>query len=223
MLSIVVPTLNAGRHLPALLTDLAGIAVPHEVVVADGGSSDGTQRIAVAFGVRLLEGPAGRGRQLKAGAQAARGNWLLFLHADTRLSPGWSDVVATYMAEPANTYRAGYFLFRLDDASDDARRIERLVDWRCEVLGLPYGDQGLLISHEFYDFLGGFKPVPLMEDVDLARRIGSKRLVPLDADAITSAERYRRDGWWARPIRNGVCLGLWLVGCPPRWIARIYG
>lgn len=223
MLSVVIPTLNAARHLPSLLADFAGVALEHEVIVADGGSRDGTQRIAAAFHVRLLEGPAGRGRQLRAGGAAARGGWLLFLHADTRLDPGWQETVAAFIADPANTYRAGYFRLRLDDDSEAARRVERLAAWRTATLGLPYGDQGLLISHEFYDFLDGFQPLPLMEDVELVRRIGGKRLAALPVDALTSAERYRRDGWWARPVRNLVCLGLWFAGVPAGWIARLYG
>lgn len=223
MLSVVIPTLNAARHLPSLLAGFAGVALEHEVIVADGGSSDGTQRVATAFHVRLLEGPAGRGRQLRAGGAAARGAWLLFLHADTRLGPGWQDAVAAFIADPANTYRAAYFRLRLDDASGDARRVERLATWRAAALGLPYGDQGLLISHEFYDFLDGFQPIALMEDVELVRRIGAKRLVALPVEAVTSAERYRRDGWWARPARNLACLALWFAGVPAAWIARLYG
>lgn len=223
MLSIIVPTLNAARHLPSLLTALGNVSLEHEVVVADGGSTDSSQRIAAAFGARLLEGPPGRGRQLRAGGQAARGSWLLFLHADTRLDAGWEEAVDAFMAAPKNRFRAAYFRLRFDDDGADARRVEQLVELRCTTFGLPYGDQGLLISHEFYDLVGGFNPLPLMEDVDIVRRIGSKRLVPLRVDAVTSAERYRRDGWWMRPVRNLLCVGLWLVGVPARWLVRIYG
>ena len=94
---------------------------------------------------------------------------------------------------------------------------------RCRRFGLPYGDQGLLISRAHYERLGGFRPLPLMEDVDLVRRIGRNDLVPLEADAITSAARYRRDGWWFRPLRNLTCLSLYFAGLPPQALRRLYG
>ena len=108
-------------------------------------------------------------------------------------------------------------------AEPGARRIERWAAWRCRALALPYGDQGLLISRAHYGRLGGFHPLPLMEDVDLVRRIDRNDLVPLEADAITSADRYRRDGWWLRPLRNLTCLSLYFAGVPPRTLRRLYG
>jgi hypothetical protein len=167
--------------------------------------------------------PRGRGAQLAAGAAAASGAWLLFLHADTRLGGGWSARVEAFIAEPGNAARAAHLRFRLDDASPAARRVEALVAWRCRTLALPYGDQGLLIAASLYRALGGFRPLPLMEDVDLVRRIGRGRLVALPADAITSASRYRRDGYVARPLRNLGCLALYFMGLPPQLILRLYG
>jgi rSAM/selenodomain-associated transferase 2 len=226
-LSIVIPALNAATDLSATLDALteghrAGLIA--EVVVADGGSSDGTPRIAVEAGVRVVEARApGRGRQLAAGAAAAGGDWLLFLHADTCLAPGWAEEAARFLADPAMAERAGYFRLRLDDPAPQARLIERLADWRARRLGLPYGDQGLLVARAFYDRLGGFRPLPLMEDVELVRRIGRRRLLPLAGEAVTSAARYRRDGWWARPLRNLTLLTLYFLGLPPAWLRRFYG
>jgi rSAM/selenodomain-associated transferase 2 len=194
-----------------------------ETVIADGGSTDGTRASGAAAQCRVVEGTRGRGTQLAAGAAAATGDWLLFLHADTRLAPGWSAVARAFMADPANHERAGYFAFAVDDPAPQARRLERLVAWRCRVLGLPYGDQALLISRAFYDRVGGFRPLPLMEDVDLVRRIGRARLVALPGVAVTSAARWRRDGWTIRSMRNLACLALWFAGVPPRWIVRLYG
>ena len=94
--------------------------------------------------------------------------------------------------------------------------------WRCRVLALPYGDQGLLIARAFYESLGGYRPLPLMEDVDLIRRIGRSRLRMLDATATTSAARYRRDGWTLRPLRNLLCLSLHFAGVPPKALLRFY-
>ena len=119
--------------------------------------------------------------------------------------------------------RAGYFRLAFDDPASQARRIERLANWRSRSLGLPYGDQGLLISRACYDALGGFAALPLMEDVELARRLGRRRLVALPAAALTSAARYRRGGWWRRPLRNLTLLGLFYAGLPPAWLRRLYG
>lgn len=224
-LSIVIPTLNTATQLGATLDALeeardAGLAL--ELVVVDGGSEDDTVGLAKARGARVLVTTPSRGGQLVAGGAAATGAWLLFLHADTWLEPGWSKAVARFVAEPANEERAAVFRLALDDDGRSARRIERLAAWRCRALGLPYGDQGLLISRAFYCRLGGFRPLSLMEDVDLVRRIGRSRLVFLDERALTSAARYRRDGWLLRPARNLSCLALYFLGLPPHILQRLY-
>lgn len=218
-LSVVIPALNAAATLPGCIAALARL--PGEVVVVDGGSSDGTAEVAARLGALVVQAPRGRGRQLAAGAAAARGDWLLLLHADTVLAPGWAAAAYPFMA--ANDGKAGYFRFALDAGEPEARRLERGVAWRCRRLGLPYGDQGLLISRALLDAVGGIADLPLMEDVDLARRIGKKRLAGLAVDAVTSAARFRRDGWRARSVRNLACLSLYFLGLPPRLIARLYG
>jgi hypothetical protein len=174
------------------------------------------------LGAQTVAAPRGRGSQLAAGAAHANGEWLLFLHADTVLPGDWADAVRSFIADPVNACRAATFTFALDDPRPQARRVERAVAWRCRALGLPYGDQGLLISRAFYRELGGFRSLPLMEDVDLVRRIGRGRLVLLPAAAITSAARYRSGGYILRPIRNLACLGLYFLGVPPQTIAWLY-
>ena len=216
-IDVVIPTLNAARFLAPTLDSLHGFAV----TVCDGGSRDDTTTIARQAGATVVVSEPGRGRQLTDGAAAGNAPWLLFLHADTTLSPGWAAVARRFMAD--GTSKAGYFRLRFDSTDPRARRLERLVAWRSRALGLPYGDQGLLIARAFYQQLGGFRALPLMEDVDLVRRIGRRNLVPLDADAVTSAERYERDGWLARPIRNLGCLALYFAGLSPTVIRRLYG
>jgi len=222
LLSIVIPTLNAENELEATINAVARAKLPSEIIVADGGSTDATPTITAKTGTAFIAVPGGRGPQLTAGAAVSIGDWLLFLHADTRPQPGWNHVAEAFITDPANRYRAAYFKFALNDGAPAARRLERLVDWRCRTLGLPFGDQGLLISSEFYDFLGGMPPIPLMEDVDIVWRIGTKRLVQLSSAAVTSAERYQRGGYWLRPARNLLCLGLYFAGVPPRLIAGLY-
>jgi rSAM/selenodomain-associated transferase 2 len=214
--SVVIPTLNAAGTLPACFAALAaGAAMIREIIVVDGGSADGTE--ACAAGATIIIAPAGRGGQLRAGIAAARGNYLLLLHADTMLGADWPVVVAA-----ANPEMAGYFRFRLDSSRRAARVIEWFVARRCRWFGLPYGDQGLFISKALLERVGGMPDLPLMEDVALARRLRG-RLAPLAADAVTSAARYERDGFLRRPLRNLFCLTLYIAGVPPRIIRRVYG
>ena len=216
MLTVVIPALNAATTLRATLDTLGR----QSTVVVDGGSTDETVAIARAAGARTLSAPRGRGGQLAAGVAATDTPWLLLLHADTRLASGWRQTVAEHIRRSPD--RAGYFRFALASADPRARRLERWVAWRCRVLALPYGDQGLLIGRALLDGVGGVRPLPLMEDVDLARRLGRARLSPLDQPAITSAARWERDGWLRRSGRNLACLAMYRAGVPIRLIQQVY-
>lgn len=218
-LTIVIPVLNAAAPLRGALDAVAG----QDVVVVDGGSHDDSVAIATAAGAQVVAREPGRGGQLAAGAIAATGSWLLFLHGDTCLASGWQAEVAAFIKVPANRERAAVFRFRLDDAGWRARGMARGVALRARVLGLPYGDQGLLIHRSLYDALGGYRLLPLMEDVDLVRRIGRARLAFFDTEAVTSAARYRRDGYTVRAGRNLACLLLFLVGARISLIRWVYG
>ena len=204
--------------LPRTLESLQGSALIGEVIVADGGSTDQTQALAEQKGAKVFDCERGRGAQLSVGAKHAQNDWLLFLHADTFLGAGWEDAVRFFINEQTQHEHAAVFRFALDDGSLWARWLERMVAFRVHAFGLPYGDQGLLIHRRFYDTLGGFQPLPLMEDVDLIRRIGRRRFSVLPAPAITSSVRYRREGYILRPLRNLMCLALYFLGVPPRTI-----
>jgi rSAM/selenodomain-associated transferase 2 len=220
-ISAVIPTLDAAVELPATLAVLAASALIGDIVVVDGGSQDATIAIAREAGARIVEAGRGRGNQLAAGAAVASEDWLLFMHADCRPLAGWEDAVHAFIEASAGA--AGYFALALDDPAPAARRIERLAAWRYRILALPYGDQGLLIHRSLYDAIGGYATIPLMEDVEFARRLGRARLKLIGATMLASARRYKSDGYWRRPLRNLLCLTLYFAGVPPHRIARIYG
>lgn len=218
-IAVIIPTRNAGRHLTATLCGLRRTA---EVMVVDGGSTDGSVALANALGATVLRCAAGRGLQLGRGARCAAAPWLLFLHADTRLDADAWSALAAHVRRPDAPARAAVFRLRFDDAAWQARLLEFGVRLRVAALALPYGDQGLLIHRSLYEEIGGFAPLPLMEDVDLVRRLGRRRLRLLAGSAITSAERWRRRGWLRQTLLNLRCLALFLVGTPADRIARLY-
>jgi rSAM/selenodomain-associated transferase 2 len=221
-LSVIIPTLNAADRLGSVLDRLAE-ARGAEIIVVDGGSSDGTVLIAEAHGATCLQAERGRGTQLRAGAARASRPWLLFLHGDTVLETGWIAAAQAWAEHPDAQNEFAAFTFELDDNDWRARLLSWLVDVRAQRLGgLPYGDQGLLIHRDLFDRVGGYAAVPLMEDVDLARRLGRRRLCLLPAHAVTSADRWRRDGWIRRSLRNLMCLALFQVGVSPKTIVRLY-
>jgi rSAM/selenodomain-associated transferase 2 len=229
MISVVIPTLNAEATLARTLASLVPAAVDglvRQVVVTDGGSSDRTLDIADNAGADIVRHGRGRGPQLAAGAQSARFPWLLFLHADTSLEPGWEREASLFMARVDAGERpaaAAAFRFALDDTGLGPRLLERLVALRSGALRLPYGDQGLLIPRRLYAEVGGYRPLAIMEDVDLVRRLGRRRTAILRCRAVTSAERFRRDGYLVRSARNLLCLTLYTLRVPPNVISRIYG
>jgi rSAM/selenodomain-associated transferase 2 len=229
MISVIIPTLNAELGLAQTLAALVPAALDglvREVIVVDGGSRDRTGEIADDAGATWLTRGGGRGCQLAAGAEHARFPWLLFLHADTALEAGWEREAVSFTEAVGSGRRppaAAAFRFALDDSGVRPRLLERLVALRCALLRLPYGDQGLLMPKQLYDEVGGYPAYALMEDVAFILRLGRQRVGVLRARAVTSAVRYRRDGYLLRSLRNLACLTLFFLRAPQSVIARVYG
>lgn len=224
-LSVVVPTLNEEASLPRLLERLrAGLGDDDradEVVVADGGSQDATVDLAREAGARVVVGPRGRGRQLADGARTASGALLLFLHADCVPAPGALAAVRAALRDPE--VAAVGMRQRIEARGALFRAIERAADLRVR-MGLVYGDSALGVARASYDAAGGFRPLPLFEDVDLSRRLrarGRVRLVPA-ASVRVSPRRWEREGVLRATARNWMLTVAWMLGVAPERLARHY-
>ncbi len=216
-ISVVIPTLDAVRELPgcaAALMEGVEVGIVRELIVSDGGSSDGTLQFADEIGAMIVTGPASRGGQLRRGCAAARGDWLLVVHADTQLATGWTKPVLRHLA----TDDAGWGTLRFDHGG---RLVAGWANLRSRMFGLPYGDQGLLLPRALYEAVGGYPDQPLMEDVALAGALRG-RLRPLGVVAVTSAEKYRQQGWMRRGARNLWTLLRYGAGASPERLAQGY-
>lgn len=220
-ISVIIPTLNAAERLgPCLsaLSDALTEGLLTEVIFADGGSDDDTSLIAEEVGAVFLSTSKGRGSQMSEAVVNARGEWLLFLHADSVLEKGWTDGVAKRLSQKST---AGYFRLRFDNTTLPAKIVARWANFRARVFHLPYGDQGLLISRKLYDEIGGFPDIPLMEDVAIAKKLG-KRLAPINITITTSAEKYVAQGWFKRSTKNFAILVRYKLGADPAKLAKEY-
>ena len=220
LLSVIVPTLNEERVIGALLQSLKNL-VDIEVIIADGGSTDRTREIATAAGATVVVSKKGRGRQMNAGAAIARGDVLLFVHADAVLPERFEGVVRELMCDPENA--GGAFRLRLNDS----RRSLRLVEWganlRSRWFQLPYGDQGLFVRATTFFQMDGFRNWPLMEDYDFCQRLRRLGRIQLSSLAIqVSARRWNQLGIVRTTIINQLCVAGFRLGVPPRNLHRLY-
>jgi rSAM/selenodomain-associated transferase 2 len=219
-LSIVIPTLNEASTICATLATIPKSS-DLEVIVVDGGSQDATVELAHSFGARVLASTRGRARQMNAGARAATGELLLFLHADTQLPQGFEPSIRQALAQDGTV--AGAFRLRLDAPLRGLRLVERLANWRSRHFQMPYGDQGLFLKAELFRALGGFADISIMEDFELMQRLRQRgRVVTLPLAAVSSARRWQSLGIWKTTLINQAVIVAYCWGVEPSRIAGWY-
>lgn len=221
-ISIIVPVLNEAAVIRATLTALQPLRTAgHELIVVDGGSTDGTAALAGPLADRVVTAPRGRARQMNAGARKARGEVLWFLHADT-LPPAGAERLILAGLE-ANGRVWGRFDVRLSGRHPLLRVVERLMNWRSRLTGIATGDQGVFVSHAAFLMVGGFPEIPLMEDIALSRRL--KRLGPplcLKARVVTSSRRWETHGIVSTILLMWRLRLAYALGADPAHLARRY-
>jgi len=211
-ISIIIPTINEANNLPLLLSDLSTIHKDGEIIIVDGGSEDKTIDIANIYGAKVfISKEMNRGLQLNIGARNSKGDWLIFLHADTRLNHDWFRKTNSFLKENKNSIY--YFKFKIDNKKIIYRVLEILVNFRSKYLKQPYGDQGLIIHRTTYFENNGFKEIPLMEDVDFLMRLKNKKdLKELNLPIFISSRKWEKTNIFLQAIKNWHFRRRWLKG-----------
>ena len=211
-ISIIIPTINEANNLPLLLSDLSNINKNGEIIIVDCGSEDKTIDIANIYGAKVYKSKErNRGLQLDIGAKNSKGDWLIFLHADTRLTYDWyRKINSVYNGDKNYIY---YFRFKINHKKLIYRVLEVLVNFRSQYLKQPYGDQGLVIHRAIYFKNNGFRKMPLMEDVDFLRRLNNKKdLKQLNLPILISPRKWERTNIFFQAIKNWHFRRRWLKG-----------
>ena len=220
-ISVIVPTLNEQSCLAATL-DALPLACGDELIVVDAGSADNTPDIARRYTSQVYQGPRGRARQMNHGARQARGDILLFLHADTLLPADGLEAVRRVLQQPGTV--GGAFRLRITPATLALRLVAWGTNLRSRFGGLPYGDQALFVARRVFEELGGYDDVPFMEDVRLVQALRRRgRLTILPQAVATSGRRWQRDGVLFTTVRNVVLMILYFCGVQPATLRRWYG
>lgn len=217
-LSVIIPMLNEAANVAAAIRS-ARSAPDSEIVVVDGGSSDEAVDLARSLRATVVLAPKGRARQLNAGASEARGDLLLFLHADTRLPPGFLGHIDQILARPGTV--AGAFQLQIDGPQRALRLIERIANWRSRRLQMPYGDQAIFMTKETFVKIGGYPDLPIMEDFEVMRRLRRRgRIGIAPVPVVTSGRRWKTIGVWKTTWINQVTILTYLLGVSPERISR---
>jgi rSAM/selenodomain-associated transferase 2 len=220
-LSVIVPMLNEERTIARTLDAIAAAAPGAQIIVVDGGSSDMSRDQARPRCARLLTAQRGLAGQMNAGAVAADGEVLAFVHADTTVPPSFGNDIAAALADPA--VAGGRFDVRLDDSSAMLRLIGWLISMRSRLSRTATGDQAIFLRREVFESIGGYRDIPLCEDLDLARRLKrAGQVACLRSRVTTSARRWRERGLIATTLRMWLVRVAFLVGVPPDRLAHLY-
>lgn len=218
--SVIIPTYNESTTLAETLTRLKPYC-PFETIIGDGGSEDNTADIARRFEIRVTQSQRGRAAQMNAAAAEAKGDLLLFLHADSYIDPrGYQEMIETMTHGP---YLGGAFSLQIDSPLPALKRIARWANWRSRYLNLVYGDQGIFVRREAFNKLKGFSPLPICEDLDFFRRLKKRGpVVLLKEKAFTSPRRWLSQGVGFTTLRNIAIVSLFLLGFSPATLSRWY-
>ena len=211
-ISIIIPTINEANNLPLLLSDLSSIQKKDEIIIVDCGSEDKTIDIANIYGAKVcISKERNRGLQLDIGAKNSKGDWLIFLHADTRLTHDWFRKTNSFLKGNKNSIY--YFKFKVNHKQKIYRVLEILVNFRSKFFKQPYGDQGLIIHRTTYFKNNGFRKLPLMEDVDFLKRLKNKKdLKQLNSSIFISSRKWERTNFFLQAIKNWELRRRWLNG-----------
>jgi len=211
-ISIIIPTINEANNLPLLLSDLSSIQKEGEIIIVDCGSEDKTIDIANIYGAKVfISKERNRGLQLDIGAKNSKGEWLIFLHADTRLTHDWFKKINSFLK--GNKDSIYYFEFKINNKKIIYRVLEILVNFRSKYFKQPYGDHGLIIHITTYFKNNGFKEIPLMEDIDFLRRLENKKdLKQLNLPIFISSRKWERTNIFLQAIKNWHLRRRWLKG-----------
>ena len=210
--SIIIPTYNEAANLPLLLSDLSILKKKGEIIIIDCDSQDNTVEIASLYGAKIYKSKEkNRGLQLNIGAQKAKGDWFIFLHADSRLTKDWFTKIISRIEENKSLFYA--FKFKVNNKNILYRFLEFFVNLRCFLLKEPYGDQGLIVHRKTYFKNNGYKKIPLMEDLDFIKRINpSKNLRILNFPIYTSSRKWEKSNIFDQALKNWKLRRRWEKG-----------
>jgi len=211
-ISIIIPTINEANNLPLLLSDLSVIQKEGEIIIVDCGSEDKTIDVANIYGAKVFKSEErNRGLQLDIGAKNSKGDWLIFLHADTRLTHDWLKKINLVLKGDKNYIYN--FTFKINHKKIIYRVLEILVNFRSKYFKQPYGDQGLIIHRTIYFKNNGFRRIPIMEDIDFLRRLNKKKdLKQLNLPIFISSRKWERTNIFLQALKNWKFRRRWLKG-----------
>ena len=218
--TVVIPTYNSEKTIENTLNSIYKYF--NKIIIVDADSKDLTIEISKKYKIKIIKSIKGRGPQLILGAENVDTDWIFFLHSDTTITNNNITNINKFITNSLNNNKAASFKIKFNKNNIWSYLLSNLVNIRSKYLKLPYGDQGLLISRSFYNNIGGYKNIPIMEDIEIIRAIGSRNIKILNSYVITDALRFENQGWLLRPIINIFCLTLYFLGFNINNINKIY-